>query len=661
MSILEGAVASVRWRPRTDTVRSRGRSALTLGLSILVFFPVFPSMPSALLDASWRMAFNEAWARGIDFAHGMVFTYGPYAFLSSEQYQPDTYPILVACSLLLGAALFLLLRRIELSSKGTFHIFFVLLCLIGSGCTSAPDIRFLCFAFLFLVAATAQSPGEADDVGGSLFLSAPVVLNLAAFSLGLICLAKATYSVEIGAMGGLAMIALYTNGRRRLAPALFLSFAFGLILFWLIAGQPIAELPRFFFNQAQVAAGYGEAMGGGGSFLPPALFLIAAIPLVITIKRDLHTPTTCKYAVAAGMAVTLFLAFKEGFVREDDWHVLIATEALLILPWCRPCVKVDVWHKAQAALAGIAVLVCIQMFPYALDLQAKVADFDQLRHCSDGGPIACPTGAGWLRKTYELSLARLRARLPLPKVPGTVDVYTVDQYLAIANGYHWDPRPVLQSYSAYTPGLARMNTEHLSGANAPDGVFFALTAIDGRLPTLEDGPSWPILLTRYGVGWLGIPAQSSGAGAIAYLQHKSDSARIGVARSPLLGGTAELGQRVDLPQSGDALFAELDIRPTAYGTFEGVLFRGSALYINFLFPRGRVESYRFVPGMGRAGFIISPVITNAVQFVSLRDLNVRQELSARRPIAFWLSGPPSARGMWTHAAFRISRLRETRH
>src|SRR5215469_11780190 len=147
MSLFEGAVASARLRPGVVSIRSMARSALALGLSILVFLPLLPWMPTPLLDSSWRMAFNEAWARGIHFAQGMVFTYGPYAFVSSQQYQPDTYPVLVACSVLLGTVLFLLLRYIELGSKGALYVPFVLLCLIASGYTSSPDVRFICFVF----------------------------------------------------------------------------------------------------------------------------------------------------------------------------------------------------------------------------------------------------------------------------------------------------------------------------------------------------------------------------------------------------------------------------------------------------------------------------------------------------------------------------------
>jgi hypothetical protein len=655
MTLFGGAVAPARLRPGVYSIRSLARSALALGLSILVFFPLFPAMPSGELDANWRMALNEAWARGLDFAHSMIFAYGPYAFLSTEQYQPATYPVLVVCSLFLGAVLFLLLRHIELRSEGRLHTFSILLCLVASEYTSSPDVRFLCLAFLLLVAAAGSTQGDARNESRSPLFSAPVVLNAGSFALGVICLVKATYVVETGTMGILGLIALYATGRRVLAPAVLVSFALGLTFFWLLAGQPLAELPRYFLAQAQVAGGYSEAMGGGARRLPLLLYLFAIIPLVIAVRRDLRPRTVGKYAVAIGMAVTLFICFKEGFIREDDWHVMIAVEALLIVPWCWPSDRADVWRRAQAATAGVLVLVFLLIFPQALDLRAKAADFEQLLHCSDGGPLVCPMQSGWLQKTYELSLARIRAHASLPRVLGTVDIYTVRQSLAIANGYLWDPRPVPQSYCAFTSALARMNAEHLLGATRPDAILFALEPIDQHLPALEDGPSWPILLSRYSVDWLGV---TDGV-PIAYLKHKSTPVRLAVARTLLLRATARLGQKVELPRSEDALFATMNIHPGVLGRLAELTFRVPNLYINFLFPGGQVERYRLVPGMARAGFVISPVVTTATQFAELQDLKVSEALSARRPTAFWLSGAGGSSLVWKNAAtVEINALRE---
>lgn len=660
MSLFGQLTAPARLRLGGHSARNPAITAFVLGLSFLVFFPPFPSMPAAALDPSWRLALNEAWVRDFNFARDLVFTYGPYAFLETGQYHPGTYRVLLWCSLLLGAALLLLLRYLEPDERTTLRTPIVLLALVASGYTSSPDVRFLCFAFLLLAAAAKPPRVGVDDGGRSTLLHAPVVLNLASFCLGLVCLVKATYLVEIAVVGALSVIVLYRTGRRPLAAGIMVSFALGLTLFWLLAGQHLADLPLFFRNQAQMAAGYGEAMSTPGSFLPPALFLLAAVPLAVAVKRDLRPPDIIvKGAVAGGMAVTLFVAFKEGFVREDPWHVMTAAEVLLILPWCWGFERAGVWQMVQTVTAAAAVIVYIVMYPDALSVPG--ADLGGYLRCSDRGPIVCLTHAGWLDESYELSLAQIRAQVPMPHVQGTVDVYTERQSLAIANGFRWDPRPIMQSYGAYTPALARLNVEHLTGAKAPDGVLFGLEAIDDRLPALADGPSWPILLTRYRVRAVGIPvALNKGIPLVFYLQRKPDWQRISVARTPLLEERIGLGQVLKLPKTGAALFAQIDIRQNLLGKLADLLFDGPRLYIQFEFSDGHMEHYRLVPGAARAGFILSPVVIDSTNFVVLSDLQVRPTLAARRPIAFWLRSTRSGWLVWTHAAtIKIIELRET--
>ena len=42
-----------------------------------------------------------------------------------------------------------------------------------------------------------------------------------------------------------------------------------------------------------------------------------------------------------------------------------------------------------------------------------------------------------------------------------------------------------------------MNAQHLCGPTAPDWVLLEICQLDFRYPSLDDGLSWPLLLTRY--------------------------------------------------------------------------------------------------------------------------------------------------------------------
>ena len=78
-------------------------------------------------------------------------------------------------------------------------------------------------------------------------------------------------------------------------------------------------------------------------------------------------------------------------------------------------------------------------------------------------PVRRPLPRGRVRRDD----AALPRGVALPLLPGTSDIYSYEQTALIASGNTWDPRPVIQSYSAYGPSLARMNREHLEARRLP--------------------------------------------------------------------------------------------------------------------------------------------------------------------------------------------------
>src|SRR5262249_11995037 len=120
---------------------------------------------------------------------------------------------------------------------------------------------------------------------------------------------------------------------------------------------------------------------------------------------------------------------------------------------------------------------------------------------------------------------------PFPaSVTGTVDAIPWDAAPLIGSGLKYQPRPVPQSYSSYTPALQSLDLAHFKGPNAPETLFFRLEEIDGRLPTLAAGPSLPVIAERY---------DAVGVDPLGLILKRRAAARP-VAGQPLPGG-GELG------------------------------------------------------------------------------------------------------------------------
>ena len=165
-------------------------------------------------------------------------------------------------------------------------------------------------------------------------------------------------------------------------------------------------------------------------------------------------------------------------------------------------------------------------------------------------------GSERLKKQFEGALVFIANDTPIRSLQGTTDVYSYLQAPLLASGQPWSPRPIFQSYQAYTPELARLNIEHLRGNKAPDNIAFRVEPIDNRLPALDDGLSWPFLMHNYSL--------TGDVDAFIYLKKK---------RSPpedhpiteIYSGQHSMGSQVPVPVTNDAVFAEIDVQPTLVG------------------------------------------------------------------------------------------------
>ena len=73
---------------------------------------------------------------------------------------------------------------------------------------------------------------------------------------------------------------------------------------------------------------------------------------------------------------------------------------------------------------------------------------------------------------------------PIPEAPGSADVFQALSGLAVVHGLDYRPRPVFQSYAAYTPTLAKYNADFLKSDRAPQFVH----ALTGKLVARDRAP-----------------------------------------------------------------------------------------------------------------------------------------------------------------------------
>jgi hypothetical protein len=386
-----------------------------------------------------------------------------------------------------------------------------------------------------------------------------------------------------------------------MAVAVVLGPLAGGALAWRLAGQPWSGLRDYVTAMLPIVSGYTEAMSSPGKPGEVLLYLVAAGAIVWRLARR-DGPRIDRLLVLLMFAAGLFLAFKGGFVRHDA-HAGMAGLFLLfaccILPWPRG--RIGNWVTVVLALVAWQTIDrhYFDTRPGRLAAQVErtyVGAWSGLRQ-----RISAPDS---LAAEYRATLQRIAGRSTFGRLPGTTDIYSHAQIELIAPGNTWDPRPVLQSYSAYTPDLAERDRQHLAGPRAPDQVVFRVEAIDDRLPSQEDGPSWPELLARY---------QPADFRQDALLLRKR-AAPVALPDCGTHSAQHALGEKVAVPAGDCAAFVRLDLRPSALGALAGLLYKPSQLEVQLQLADGTRREYRLVSGMARAGLLLSPLVENAAEF-----------------------------------------------
>lgn len=596
--------------------------ALVVGL---LWLPFDPLMPRPGIDESWMQAVNQAASHHLRFGTDVVFNYGPLAAVHTHMYVAGIWPAVMAASALLAAG-FVIATVIWL--RAAHWIWPALLATFLLLDPTPRESTFLVYPLVAVLALT-----ELPSTGRHAWW--PVGLMYAA--LGLLPVIKLSSLLPVaGAVLCTALLG-WQLGRRALvalAPALPIS---SMVCFWLVSGQRLADLGPYLRSAPWVTAGYSEAMAiPERSRLGPPLVLmtvvVGGLVLVVALTRvALRDRTTILPLLM--LAGTSTIAAKEAMVRADVWHVFTLWPVLAIGVWF-------LWRAGLSALPrAVSVLALLAIWGAMVNTWPSFAlseSWRQDRHTLAGPADLILHPPSSLPQRYDEVQAGLARSYAMPSTPGTVDLYPDELGALFAAGERWDPRPGLQSMSAYTPELVTRNRDHLVGPGSPDSLIFGIGAIDDRLPALEDGASWPTILSRY---------EPTGRAAWGYqvLARRPLPVALTARASTQLHG--RLGEWISLPATapGQALEVSIDLEPTPAGRVRTTLWRPPIVRIDLAGVIGPLATHRFLPGVARVPFLISPYVASADQFVDLysggNDLDrvnrIRLHADGFLPAMFW--------------------------
>jgi hypothetical protein len=595
--------------------------ACGLAYVLSLFFP-WISGPPVSVDQSWELALHWAAERHLQFGQDIIFTFGPWGILYGGYY-PPTHVLCASIWMLLALVFWWLGWRVAshfAKNQLVAWIWFMLFAgLAGMRVEQSVDVRVTGYSLLMLTLYffVENKPVSARQM-------------VLAFVAGILALIKFTCFIQFGVV--FAVIGADVVLRHRRIPWIWAAYLAGILFFWMAAGQHLANIGLYLRYSVMLAGGYTQAMMLSGDdenvvligMLLSMLFFLAVLGGTAWKPHRFYS-----VLVLAGFGGVFFLMFKLGSVRFHSVHGITTTlQLMLILLVCLavtwPVLKNQKWGVPGATYAAFAGIFLFGSWNFARAYREQGFSDEQLwvdyAWTLNGHNLATPVKLigdhDYLQKIYQKNLAVVCEQFPLPPLRGNVDVYSWRQAVIFANGLTYNPRPIIQSYSACTPKLAELNVAHLRGAQAPDNVLFDINPQNHSYPSLEDGPSWPELLVRYNI---------AGTTPGFVILKKASPAR-DYHLIPLTNEWVAIGSPLTIATNPGLIWAELEIRPSFQGVLASIFYKPDRLWLAVTLKNGEQRRYNLVAGMARAGFVLSPLIADKNSFISLATGNAARDL-----------------------------------
>ncbi|MFA5950045.1 MAG: hypothetical protein WC807_07155 [Hyphomicrobium sp.] len=584
-------------------------------------FTIFHLSPG--LDPSWVAALSYAIDNRISFGVDVIYTGGPLSPLYHKGFVPSYAIVIIFISLALTLHLAYSLSRVfSRASIGLAALF----CAALAVASPNRDVVLMLPSYLLVLCAA------------RLHLSI-LLVAISAIAITVTVLAK--FSVLPLALASLVLTDGLRWYRERYIPvAIPTAIAVTPMLFWIVDQDPSNAI-AFLASSLDMASGFAPAMGGTGSVAELASWIGAAGLLIALMARRLLLCRQAAFAVEClATLVFLWLTFKSGFVRHD-LHSLAAWSALTwiaLLQLAQTDNDVDGLNPTlMFACLAVVGIFGFKIMLFGSSLGNFSTTFATVRQASGQANmlvtfVLAPSAWKAAVATSEMNAReRTASSEPLPKLKGTVDAIPSMQSAIIANGLAYFPRPSVQEYTAYTTFAIEKNRAFFSGAGAPDYLIFAPGSIDSRHPASAEGASWPIFLSRY------VPIQAAGVNVILKRRQVPVDLRLGNARIVQAAG----GEHVSVEPEKGAIFARVGLKLSILGRLASFVFKPGTAYIQMHHTDGSIREYRIIPDQAALGFVISPEVRSALDYVALHAgpgamANLPQVREIAVQIPWWL-------------------------
>lgn len=380
-----------------------------------------------------------------------------------------------------------------------------------------------------------------------------------------------------------------------------------LLLVHTILSNPSPSLIDYLKNSWEISSGYSSAMSIVGNKIGIVLaisYFFLMIWLMFFIDHEESLNLWFFYLFV------LFISFKHGFIRQSPGHTIIFANvvrlitSLLTLKISRfRYKKISYYFLLYIFISSF--LLCFSLFPpenYFLNLMPnRVINQHKFIALIDLKKSQSNIEKGTISNLAHIQLPDNVKNIVDGK---SIDIIPWEISLVPANQLNWQPRPIFQSYSAYTTVLDNINFESLS-TNKRDYLLYQFLSIDGRHPFFDEPQTFSYIFCNYGPSteipdFIKIPDLSN----IILLEKLKENR----CSSTSLNEISSI--RWDSPHFIEAsnkaiILAKVKFHYSLVGKIYKTLFRVPPVMMTIDYIDGSQKTYRIIPENSENGVIVS--------------------------------------------------------
>ncbi|MFM6724013.1 MAG: hypothetical protein ACKPJF_06120 [Dolichospermum sp.] len=414
-----------------------------------------------------------------------------------------------------------------------------------------------------------------------------------------------------------------------LVPWLVFYVSYFLLLVDTISSNEYPSLIEFLRNSWEISSGYSSGMSAIGSKHEIAL---AVSQLCLIIWLMFFITKEGYFNLSLSFFFVILISFKHGFVRQDIHVVFFAITVPLITSVL--ILKISKFRHqkisyylftyifitslliSSSSINVYKVYTMPKLLPEyivnsVIKLVRKMPKQSILDILSDESEInSNKFNIGKLQSIInQKSLSNL-ANIQLPDtiknlVNGkTIDIIPWEISLVPANQLNWKPRPIFQSYSAYTKTLDNFNFESMS-KSPRDYIFYNFMSIDGRHPFFDEPKTFSYVFCNYEPS-ADVPdfVKTPDLSNIVLLEKRKTSRCLPDSLSKISSISWDSPHSIEV-SNGAIIRANVKFQYSLAGKLYKTLFRSPPVMMKINYLDGSQNTYRIIPGNSENGVIVS--------------------------------------------------------